>query len=44
MDASASNVTDFPYQCIKLISIRQLDAALQRELIFTDHVHEFDAG
>jgi hypothetical protein len=25
-------------QCIKLVSKRQLDAALQQELTFTDHV------
>ena len=36
-DASSSNGTDLSCQCIKLASKRQLDAALQQELTFTDH-------
>ena len=43
-NATFSSKTDLPRQCIKLVSKRQLDAALQQELTFTDHVHEFDAG
>ena len=43
-NASPSNKTDFPCQRIKLVGKRQLAAAFQQELTFTDHVHEFDAG
>ena len=43
-NARSSNGTDLSCQCIKLVSKRQLDAALQQELTFADHVHEFDAG
>ena len=43
-NASSSNVTDFPCQRIKLVGKRQLDAALQQELTFADHVHQLDAS
>ena len=42
--ASFSNRADFSCQCIKLVGKRQLDAALQQELTFANHVHQFDAG
>jgi hypothetical protein len=41
---SFSSGTDFSCQCIKLVGKRQLAAALQHELAFANHVHEFDAG
>ena len=43
-DASSSNGTDLPCQCLKLVGKRQLAAALQHELAFADHVHELDAS
>ena len=43
-DASSLNGTDLSCQRIKLVGKRQLDAALQHELTFADHVHQFDAG
>jgi len=42
--ASSSNKTDLYCQCIKLVSKRQFDAALQQELNFANHMHQFDAG
>ena len=42
--ASSSDETDFSCQRIKLVGKRQLDTALQQELTFANHVHQFDAG
>jgi hypothetical protein len=42
--AISSNETDLYFQCIKLLSKRQLDVALQQELTFANHMHQFDAG
>jgi len=43
-NANSSNKADFSCQRIKLVGKRQLAAALQHELTFSNHVHEFDAG
>lgn len=43
-NASFSSGTDFSRQRIKLVGKSQFAAALQHELTFADHVHEFDAG
>ena len=43
-NASPSNWTDLPCECITLVGKRQLDAAFQHELIFANHVPQFDAG
>jgi hypothetical protein len=43
-NASSSNWTDFPCQCIKLVGKRQLDTAFQQKLTFAHHVHQLDAG
>ena len=42
--ASFLNRADFSCQRIKLVGKRQLDAALQQDLTFADHVHQFDAS
>ena len=43
-NATFSNWTDLPCQCIKLLGKRQLDAAFQQKLTFVNHMHQFDAG
>ena len=43
-DVGSSNGTDLSCQCIKVAGKKQLDAALQQELIVADHVHQFDAS
>ena len=44
VDASSSNRTDFPCQCIKLVGKRPLDTALDHALTFSNHVHQLDAS
>ena len=43
-NASFSSGTDLSCQRIKLVCKRQLAAALQHQLTFANHVHQFDAS
>ena len=43
-EAGSSDWTDLSCQSIKLLGKRQLGAALHRELTFSNHVHQFNAG
>jgi hypothetical protein len=44
MSVSSSNRGNSSCRRIKLAGKRQLDAALQQDLTFANHVHEFDAN